>query len=195
MKKKYAKKFLIGIWVAMLSLLIGFLLAVHFDNKDKEFKLEGSTENTETSSLAEKYTKEDIDEWERDVDEMRETGYQSFQYTLQLSEADMPQVDQSLYEYVDYSNEGDNSEVLGKTVYALAGYFGGNISDYIFFDIKYDETLMQGIYIIICNDIQYDVAISETENIIYVNQSIVDTSVNDTEIVMDATEEMILVEE
>ena len=62
MKKKYAKKFLIGIWVAMMSLLIGFLLAVHFDNKDKEFKLEGSTENTETSSLAEKYTKEDIDE-------------------------------------------------------------------------------------------------------------------------------------
>ena len=69
------------------------------------------------------------------------------------------------------------------------------ISDYKFFDIKYDETLMQGIYIIICNDIQYDVAISETENVIYVNQSIVDTSVNDTEIVMDATEEMILVEE
>ena len=46
-----------------------FCLQSIFDNKDKEFKLEGSTENTETSSLAEKYTKEDIDEWERD--EMR----------------------------------------------------------------------------------------------------------------------------
>ena len=140
------------------------------------------------------YTTEEIEDWKNEVDTKRETGYVDFQYCLNLAEYDLALVDPSLYEYVDYGESEDNTDVLAQVVYALYMQFGNDVPAYKFTSVTYDNDLMQGIYHIECEGTEYEVAISEDDTCIYVNTNIVANPSTSTE-ATDPTEDIIIIEE
>ena len=190
MNTKYAKKFLMCIWIIIIGLAVGYLFGRHLDKKKIDnyntelAEYEASTEEP----LVQTYTTEEIEEWQNTIDSNREDAYKSFSYCLTLSDYDLSSVDSSLYEYADYGENEDNTSVLAKVVFALQKEFGNSIEAYKFIDVTYDDNLMQGIYVIQCTNIIYDVAISQDNLYAYVN--IKTESVDDSD-----TENIILVEE
>ena len=103
-------------------------------------------------------------------------------------------MDPSLYEYVDYGESEDNTDVLAQVVYALYMQFGNDVPAYKFTSVTYDNDLMQGIYHIECEGTEYEVAISEDDTCIYVNTNIAANPSTSTEATAP-TEDIIIIEE
>lgn len=197
MDNKHAKKFLFGIWVVIIGMLTGFFLAKYVEQKKaKEFEINYGTltESTE-KNLVDTYTTEEVEEWNKEIESARIDNYKSYMYNYPLSNSDLSQVDESLYEFVDYDETGDNTEVLAQVVYALTQNFGNEISSYKFIDMKYDDAIMQGVYVITSENTEYDVVISEDDSQIYVNVNALSSSGSDNEADTENTEDIILVEE
>lgn len=194
MNIKHAKKFLGIIWIIIIGLMMGFICGWYLDQKktaaEKSTELSDYDMPTE-APLVKTYTTEEIEDWKNEVDTKREAGYIDFQYCLSLAEYDLSLVDSSLYEYVDYGENEDNTNILAEVVYALHMQFGNDISSYKFTSVSYDNDLMQGIYHIECAGIEYEVAISADNTCIYVNTS----SATDTPASAEATEDIIIIEE
>lgn len=197
MDNKHAKKFLFGIWVVIIGMLTGFFLAKYVEQrKAKEYEINYGTltESTE-QNLVDTYTTEEVKEWNKEINSARIDNYKSYMYNYPLSNSDLSQVDESLYEFVDYDETGDNTEVLAQVVYALSQNFGNEISSYKFIDMKYDDAIMQGVYVITSENTEYDVVISEDDSQIYVNVNAISSSSFDNEAGTENTEDIILVEE
>ncbi len=197
MDNKHAKKFLLGIWVVIIGMLTGFFLAKYVEQrKAKEYEINYGTltESTE-QNLVDTYTTEEVKEWNKEINSARIDNYKSYMYNYPLSNSDLSQVDESLYEFVDYDETGDNTEVLAQVVYALSQNFGNEISSYKFIDMKYDDAIMQGVYVITSENTEYDVVISEDDSQIYVNVNAISSSSFDNEAGTENTEDIILVEE
>ena len=179
MDNKHAKKFLFGIWVVIIGMLTGFFLAKYVEQrKAKEYEINYGTltESTE-QNLVDTYTTEEVKEWNKEINSARIDNYKSYMYNYPLSNSDLSQVDESLYEFVDYDETGDNTEVLAQVVYALSQNFGNEISSYKFIDMKYDDAIMQGVYVITSENTEYDVVISEDDSQIYVNVNAISSQV------------------
>jgi hypothetical protein len=197
MNIKHAKKFLGIIWIIIIGLMMGFIYG--WDLDQKKTVAENSTELSDydvptEAPLVKTYTTEEIEDWKNEVDTKRETGYVDFQYCLNLAEYDLALVDPSLYEYVDYGESEDNTDVLAQVVYALYMQFGNDVPAYKFTSVTYDNDLMQGIYHIECEGTEYEVAISEDDTCIYVNTNIAANPSTSTEAI-DPTEDIIIIEE
>lgn len=197
MNIKHAKKFLGIIWIIIIGLMMGFIYGWYLDQK--KTAAENSTELSDydvptEEPLVKTYTTEEIEDWKNEVDTKRETGYVDFQYCLNLAEYDLALVDPSLYEYVDYGESEDNTDVLAQVVYALYMQFGNDVPAYKFTSVTYDNDLMQGIYHIECEGTEYEVAISEDDTCIYVNTNITANPSTSTE-ATDPTEDIIIIEE
>ena len=197
MNIKHAKKFLGIIWIIIIGLMMGFIYG--WDLDQKKTTAENSTELSDydvptEAPLVKTYTTEEIEDWKNEVDTKRETGYVDFQYCLNLAEYDLALVDPSLYEYVDYGENEDNTDVLAQVVYALYMQFGNDVPAYKFTSVTYDNDLMQGIYHIECEGTEYEVAISEDDTCIYVNTNIAANPSTSTE-ATDPTEDIIIIEE
>lgn len=177
--------------------MMGFIYGWYLDQK--KTVAENSTELSDydvptEAPLVKTYTTEEIEDWKNEVDTKRETGYVDFQYCLNLAEYDLALVDPSLYEYVDYGESEDNTDVLAQVVYALYMQFGNDVPAYKFTSVTYDNDLMQGIYHIECEGTEYEVAISEDDTCIYVNTNIAANPSTSTEAI-DPTEDIIIIEE
>lgn len=197
MNIKHAKKFLGIIWIIIIGLMMGFIYGWYLDQK--KTVAENSTELSDydvptEAPLVKTYTTEEIEDWKNEVDTKRETEYVDFQYCLNLAEYDLALVDPSLYEYVDYGESEDNTDVLAQVVYALYMQFGNDVPAYKFTSVTYDNDLMQGIYHIECEGTEYEVAISEDDTCIYVNTNIAANPSTSTEAI-DPTEDIIIIEE
>ena len=197
MNIKHAKKFLGVIWIIIIGLMMGFIYGWYLDQR--KTVAENSTELSDydvptEAPLVKTYTTEEIEDWKNEVDTKRETGYVDFQYCLNLAEYDLALVDPSLYEYVDYGESEDNTDVLAQVVYALYMQFGNDVPAYKFTSVTYDNDLMQGIYHIECEGTEYEVAISEDDTCIYVNTNIAANPSTSTEAI-GPTEDIIIIEE